>query len=66
MDTKTPWHILSTDEALAKLQSSLDGLTNEEAARRLAECGPNETKTVPRVSSWALIVKKIKNGTTSL
>ena len=66
MNTKTPWHALSTDQTLAQLQSSLDGLTNEEAARRLAECGPNETKTLLRLSSWALLVKKIKSGTTAL
>ena len=66
MNTKTPWHTLSTDETLTQLQSSLDGLTNEEAARRMAECGPNEIKTAPRVSLWALLVKKIKNGTTAL
>jgi P-type Ca2+ transporter type 2C len=47
MNTKTPWHTLSTDEALTQLQSSLDGLTNEEAARRLAEYGTNEV-AVPR------------------
>jgi len=62
MDTKTPWHTLSTDEVLAKLQSSLDGLTNEEAARRLAEYGPNELTVAPRSSPWKLLLDQLKNG----
>jgi P-type Ca2+ transporter type 2C len=62
MDTKTPWHTLSTDEALTRLQSSLDGLTNEEAARRLAEYGPNELTVAPRSSPWKLLLDPLKNG----
>ena len=62
MNTKTPWHILSTDEALNQLQSSLNGLTNEEAARRLAEYGPNEQTVAPRISPWKLLFDQFKNG----
>ena len=62
MNTKTPWHTLSTDEVLTQLQSSLDGLTNEEAARRLAEYGPNELTPAPRISSWKLLFNQFKNG----
>ncbi len=36
-----PWHQLPTDEALAAWQSTVDGLSAEEAARRLASHGPN-------------------------
>ena len=35
------WHRLSGDEALARLGSSREGLTEEEAGRRLATHGPN-------------------------
>jgi len=62
MNTKTPWHTLSPDETLTQLQSSLDGLTNEEAARRLAECGPNELTVAPRISPWRLLLEQFKNG----
>lgn len=62
MNTKTPWHTLSTDEALTQLLSSLDGLTNEEAARRLAEYGPNELTVAPRSSPWKLLLDQLKNG----
>ncbi|OGT00419.1 MAG: carbonate dehydratase [Gallionellales bacterium RIFCSPLOWO2_02_FULL_59_110] len=36
-----PWHQLPADEALAAQKTTRDGLTVEEAARRLAEHGPN-------------------------
>jgi magnesium-transporting ATPase (P-type) len=35
------WHTLSAEEALAKQQSATSGLSDEEAAKRLAEFGPN-------------------------
>ncbi|MDO8989236.1 MAG: cation-transporting P-type ATPase [Sideroxyarcus sp.] len=39
--TQESWHELAADAALAAQQSSAEGLSNEEAARRLAEHGPN-------------------------
>src|SRR5690606_34620512 len=38
----TAWHTLSADEVLAKQQSTTSGLGDEEAAKRLAEHGPNQ------------------------
>ncbi|MDT3736584.1 MAG: cation-transporting P-type ATPase [Denitratisoma sp.] len=35
------WHVRTKEEALADLQSTPQGLSGEEAARRLAEHGPN-------------------------
>ena len=64
MNTKTPWHALSTDETLTQLQSYLDVLTIVEAARRLAECGPNELTVAPRSSPWKLLLNQLKNGLT--
>ncbi|MGC9121927.1 MAG: HAD-IC family P-type ATPase, partial [Thermogladius sp.] len=37
----TPWHSLSVEEVLEKLGSSLRGLSEEEAERRLKAYGPN-------------------------
>lgn len=62
MNTKPPWHALTTDEALAQLQSYLDGLTSEEAVRRLAESSPNELTVASRVSPWKLFFDQFKNG----
>ena len=36
------WHSLSSDDVLQQLESSLTGLTTEQAHKRLAEHGPNE------------------------
>ena len=39
------WHSLETEEALSKLESSpTNGLTSQEAQKRLSEFGPNELK----------------------
>ena len=36
------WHALAAEEVLKSLQARDQGLTSEEAARRLAEVGPNQ------------------------
>jgi Ca2+-transporting ATPase len=36
------WHSLSSEDVLQQLESSLTGLTTEQARKRLAEHGPNE------------------------
>jgi Ca2+-transporting ATPase len=42
VDPPLQWHRRSVDEVLAAIGSSDDGLDDDLAARRLAECGPNE------------------------
>ena len=39
--TQRPWHQLPADEALAAQHTTAGGLSHDEAARRLAEHGPN-------------------------
>ena len=55
------WHTLSADEAAAQLGSSASGLTAAEAAKRLAEHGPNELQAAQRASPWALLAAQFKN-----
>jgi calcium-translocating P-type ATPase len=43
---------LSPDAALASLRSARDGLASDEAARRLAEFGPNRLEEVRRTPLW--------------
>jgi len=43
---------LTPEEALASLKSGPEGLTAAEAARRLAEFGPNQIEEVGRMSLW--------------
>jgi Ca2+-transporting ATPase len=46
----TDWYRITSDEALAQTgTSSLAGLSPEEAARRLAEYGPNELAEADRL-----------------
>ncbi|MBC2768616.1 cation-transporting P-type ATPase [Pusillimonas minor] len=41
-NSQTPlWHTLTVDEARERVQASPDGLSEDEAARRLAQYGPN-------------------------
>ncbi|MEX1023936.1 MAG: HAD-IC family P-type ATPase [Planctomycetota bacterium] len=48
------WHSLSIDDVLARVDASRDGLTNEEARRRLEEHGPNRLP-VTKPLSWLKI-----------
>src|SRR4030065_313771 len=61
MDTRQNWHTLSTTEALDRLQSASTGLTGAEAARRLAEHGPNELQAAHRISPWEILFAQFKN-----
>jgi len=45
--TAAPWHALSVDEVIRRQQTAPSGLSEEAAARRLAETGPNRL-TPPR------------------
>jgi P-type Ca2+ transporter type 2C len=56
-----PWHALSVEESVARLKSAPRGLTTEEAARRLAEYGPNELQAAARVSAWSILLEQFKN-----
>lgn len=44
------WHTVSIDETLAGCRTHTIGLTQAEAARRLAEVGPNRLPSPPRVT----------------
>ncbi|MBL8056819.1 MAG: HAD-IC family P-type ATPase, partial [Anaerolineales bacterium] len=56
------WHTLDTAHALALLGTDgARGLTPAEAARRLAEYGPNELPAGQRVSAWAILMDQFKN-----
>ncbi len=61
MEPVTPWHTLSTGDALEKLHSREKGLTDEEAKQRLAEVGPNELRATERVSPWKILAAQFKN-----
>jgi Ca2+-transporting ATPase len=58
----TVWHTLTIDAAFQRLGSRSEGLTAEEAARALAEHGPNELQVAAPVSPWVLLLGQLKNA----
>lgn len=55
------WHQLTVTETFAQLNSTPDGLTEEEANHRLEAHGPNEIQSQHRISPWAILFEQFKN-----
>jgi Ca2+-transporting ATPase len=56
------WYQQETDVVLRQLDTSFEaGLCSEEAARRLAEYGPNELQAAERISPWHILLQQFKN-----
>ncbi|HXG92617.1 MAG TPA: cation-translocating P-type ATPase [Blastocatellia bacterium] len=55
------WHALPVERALERLKSGVDGLTDEEAARRLIERGPNQLQAARRAGGWQILFAQFKN-----
>ena len=61
MNPQPAWHVLSVDQTFTQLKATPAGLTSAEAARRLAEHGPNELQAAGRVSPWAVLLGQFKS-----
>jgi len=59
--TAPAWHTLSVAAVLDRLATTEGGLSGAGAARRLAEHGPNELESSPRISPWSLLHAQFKN-----
>lgn len=55
------WHVENLSFALNKLNSTLQGLSSEEAGHRLALYGPNELKKLARPSIWKRFLRQFNN-----
>ncbi|HPW18265.1 MAG TPA: cation-translocating P-type ATPase [Candidatus Aminicenantes bacterium] len=56
------WHALEAEEALKELGSDArEGLSGEEAARRLDRYGPNELRKEETTSPWSIFLGQFKN-----
>jgi P-type Ca2+ transporter type 2C len=56
------WYGLDVEEAVAELGTSLSrGLSDQEAARRLAQYGPNELASAGAVAPWRLLLEQFRN-----
>jgi Ca2+-transporting ATPase len=60
-DNNKPWHNLSVQEAIAKLDSNANGLSSDVAARRINEFGYNELEEEGKISPWLLLLEQFKN-----
>lgn len=64
MNAKTldnPWHVLDAQEVLKRLEVSEEGLTGDEAKRRLEEVGPNSLEVEEGVSPLRLLLRQVHN-----
>jgi P-type Ca2+ transporter type 2C len=55
------WHTLPVRIVLERLDTTEGGLNAAEAARRLAEHGPNELEASGQASAWTLLLAQFKN-----
>lgn len=60
-DANRNWYNLEPAEVIASLNSSPQGLSQEEAQRRLAQFGPNELVEREKISPWAIFVAQFKS-----
>ncbi|MFP4251149.1 MAG: cation-transporting P-type ATPase [Guyparkeria sp.] len=60
-DQVTDWHSLDTDEALSRVDSGKDGLSQAEADRRLESHGPNRLPAGKRRSPIARLAAQFNN-----
>jgi Ca2+-transporting ATPase len=61
-DTAGAWHSIDLDDVAARLDTCLrSGLSEREAARRLARYGPNQLEAARVVAPWRLLLGQLKN-----
>ncbi len=61
MDINKPWHTLTLDTAIDRLNSNPKGLTSADATKRLMEIGPNEIQAAKHISAWEILLEQFKN-----
>lgn len=61
IEQKFPYHSIAAEEALEKLRTKPEGLTEEEAQRRLQEYGPNELTGKEGINPVLLFLKQFKD-----
>ncbi|MEX2177239.1 MAG: HAD-IC family P-type ATPase [Gemmatimonadaceae bacterium] len=61
MNEPVSWHALPADDALARLDSSLDGLTPAATARLLERYGPNRIDIGRATPAWAILAAQFRS-----
>ena len=57
-DSNTAWHTLEANLTLDKLNTTRDGLSTQEAQRRLALFGPNKLETQEKKPAWKVFLSQ--------
>lgn len=60
MQTK-PWHTLTADESIQRLESQSTGLLYSQVVERLHKYGANELQAAHRISPWEILLEQFKN-----
>ncbi len=55
------WHDKTITDVFGSVKSHIQGLSSEEAGRRLGEVGPNEIKQEKKISPWVLLLEQFKS-----
>ncbi len=55
------WYSFKVEDVLTRFATGMDGLSSGEAARRLAQYGPNELQAVRHISPWQILLAQFKN-----
>ncbi len=55
------WHALTPEEVLSHLKVEGNGLTSQEAKKRLEYYGPNQLNEAPRPSFWQMLWEQLNN-----
>ncbi len=55
------WHNLEVSETITSLNSSLNGLSQEEVQKRLAQFGANELVEKEKISPWKIFIEQFKS-----
>ena len=58
---RTPWHALTGDEALDRLDTARDGLPEDDVRRRLEAYGPNQLRREERRPWWKRLLAQFNN-----
>ena len=60
-DLNNNWHAIEAQEVLKRLDVSEEGLTSDEAARRLEEVGPNSLEVEESTGPLRLLLRQVRN-----
>ena len=66
MSTAQPWHVLPLTDVFTRLGTKADGLTSEEARRRLSIHGSNSIPTSSAVPAWRVWLAQFRSVITLL